>query len=149
MWSHAITWSQETAICHCSMIIILRCMIIILRWLSFCCGIWLCQCRTTWKFLWFVLVVSMTTTKNILTQVTKKKPKSRKKTRHFIGGSHKTWILPGWKIKMCIKLKWHLKTKRDNKNFSRSKKMEQLVHCTNGFQKMPSPSAFVNYYFKI
>jgi hypothetical protein len=36
---------------------------------------------------------------NILTQVTKKTPKSLKKTWHFIGGSLKTRILPGVKNK--------------------------------------------------
>jgi hypothetical protein len=51
---------------------------------------------------------------------------------------------------MCIKLKWHLKStcrneKGQQKTSQDRKKLEQLVCGTNGFQKMLSQSAYINY----
>ena len=86
--SHAITSSQETAICHCSMIIKDYHAAV-----AYSCvnagppgnfyGLF-------WSFSWQKLRLTY------LTIVTKEKHPSHER-KHFVGGSHKTWILPGMK----------------------------------------------------
>ena len=88
---------------------------------------------------------------NILTQVTKKNQIMKKNTALHWRESQDMNYTRG--KKMGIKLKRLLTCrfeKRGNKKLLKIvKKLEQLGHCANGFQKIQSHSVFINYYIKI